>query len=247
MTELTGQTQDYESFISNTVEKLGKKNASTEEIKLVVGEILGKTKTLGGFGKTVRQRLTETTETLEALKKEFEEVKTQASVDFLTGAPNRKAFDEHLSKRMTEANAESKDLSLLMVDIDHFKRFNDEHGHLVGDEVLKFVANKVKEIVRGRDILARFGGEEFAVILPETPLAGAAVVAESIRAFFAQATLKHVGTSKKLGKITVSLGVAFYRQGESAEAFIHRADQALYFAKNNGRNRVATESDLTPS
>jgi diguanylate cyclase len=131
-----------------------------------------------------------------------------------------------------------------MIDIDHFKRFNDEHGHLIGDEVLRFVAKRIKELVRGRDFLARFGGEEFALLLPETPIAGASVVAESIRNFFAQATLKAVATSKKLGKITVSLGVACYQSGEQTEEFINRSDQALYFAKNNGRNRVATESEL---
>ena len=135
------------------------------------------------------------------------------------------------------------DLSLLMIDIDNFKQFNDQHGHLTGDEVLKFMARKTKEIVRGRDFLARFGGEEFAVLLPHTPLSGAAVVAESIRKFFAQATLKSVTTSKRLGYMTVSIGVACYRPGEPLEHLINRSDLALYSAKEMGKNRVSTESD----
>lgn len=245
VTELAGQTEEYESFISSTVNVLAK-DSSTEEIKNVVNEILEKTRTLGGVGKTLRHKLTDTTEALETLKDQFEQVKTQAYVDFLTGVPNRKAFDEMLNKATREATSESKDLSLLMIDIDHFKLFNDEYGHLIGDEVLRFVAKKIKELVKGRDFLARFGGEEFALILPETPVAGAQVVAESIRGCFAETSLKEVATSKKLGKITVSLGVAFYRQGESVEEFISRSDQALYFAKKNGRNRVAAESELVP-
>jgi diguanylate cyclase len=240
VTELTGQTEEYESFISNTVSTWAK-DTPAEEIRNVVSEILEKTKTLVGFGKTLRHSLTETTETLETLKHEFEQVKTQAFVDFLTGVPNRKAFDETLTKLTGEATSDNKDLSILIIDIDHFKRFNDEHGHLIGDEVLRFVAKRIKEIVRGRDFLARFRGEEFTLILPETPMAGATVVAESIRSFFAQATLKEVATSKKLGKITVSIDVACYQPGEPAERFINRSDQALYLAKNNGRNRIATE------
>lgn len=245
VTELTGQTQEYEAFISKTVNVLAI-DTSTEEIKTVVGEILKKTKTLGGFGKTLRHKLTETTETLETLKKDFEQVKTEASVDFLTGVPNRKAFDEALLKLTGEALSDNKDLCLLMIDIDHFKRFNDEYGHLTGDEVLRFVAKKIKELVRGRDFLARFGGEEFVLILPETPIIGATVVAESIRSFFAETTLKEVATSKKLGKITVSLGAARYHPGEPTEELIMRSDQALYFAKNTGRNRVVEESEITP-
>ena len=178
------------------------------------------------------------------LEKEFEQAKTAATVDFLTGVANRKAFDETLAKCISEASSDHNDLCLLMIDIDHFKRFNDEYGHIVGDEVLKFVTKKTKEIVRGRDFLARFGGEEFVVILPQTPLSGAKTVAENIRAFFAEAKLTAVATSKKLGKVTVSIGAALYRPGEPLETFINRSDQALYFAKDSGRNRVATESDV---
>jgi diguanylate cyclase len=242
--ELTGQAQEYESFVSKSVNTLSE-GASIQEIKHVISEIVDKTKTLGKSGKTIRHKLKETTEALELLKKEFQQAKTAASVDFLTGVPNRKAFDDELTARTREATSDNKDLSLLLIDVDHFKRFNDEHGHLIGDEVLKFVTKKIREIVRGRDFLARFGGEEFAVILPQTPLAGARVVAESIRSFFAQATLKTVTASKTLGTITVSIGVASYSPGELPEKFIDRSDRALYLAKNAGRNRVATESEAS--
>jgi diguanylate cyclase len=242
VTELTGQTQEYESFVSHSVNALSD-DASIQEIKNVISEIVDKTRTLGKFGKTVQHKLKETTEALEELKKDFEQVKTEAFVDFLTGIPNRKAFDSTLSACVSEAPSGDKDLSLLLIDIDNFKKFNDEFGHLTGDEVLKFVARKIKEMVKGGDFLARFGGEEFVVILPQTPLAGATAVAEHIRNFFAATPLMATSEARNLGIIAVSVGVARYRPGESSEEFIHRADHALYTAKKAGKNRVITVSD----
>lgn len=240
VTELTGQTEEYESFVSHSVNMLSE-DASIGEIKNVIGHIIDKTKTLARFGKTAQHKLKETTEALETLKKDFEQVKTEVLLDFLTGIPNRKAFDNTLAKCASDAASSSgKDLSILLIDIDDFKRFNDQFGHLAGDEVLRFVANKIKETVKGGDFLARFGGEEFVVILPKTPVAGAATVAESVRRFFAATPLTAVATAKDLGIITVSVGVACYRPGESSEEFIHRCDQALYAAKNAGKNHVVT-------
>jgi diguanylate cyclase len=244
VTELTGQTEKYESFISGSA-KILSDNPSPGEVKNIVKTIIDETKTLGSYGKTVQTKLVETTDVLETLKRDFELVKTEALVDFLTGIPNRKAFDQALTEWITEATSDTESLSLLLIDIDHFKRFNDEYGHLIGDYVLKFVVKKIRELVKGRDFLARFGGEEFAVILPRTPLIGAQTVAENIRSYFAQAKLKEIATFKSLGKISVSIGIACYRVGESPETFISRSDQALYCAKNAGRNRVATESDIS--
>jgi diguanylate cyclase len=241
--EITGQSEEYESFVSNSVNMLSE-DASVQEIKNVISEIIDKTKTFGGFGKIIRNKLKETTDALEALKKDFEQVKTEALVDFLTGVPNRRAFDDSLMSLTSEATSDNTDLSLLLIDIDHFKRFNDDHGHLLGDKVLKFVAKKIREIIRGRDFLARFGGEEFAVILPQTTVIGAHAVGENIRSFFAQTPLKAVTTSRNLGTITVSIGVACYRKGELPEKFIKRSDQALYLAKNTGRNCVVAEPEL---
>ena len=133
-----------------------------------------------------------------------------------------------------------------MIDIDDFKKFNDEFGHLTGDEVLKFVAGKVREMVKGRDFVARFGGEEFGVILPRTGLAGAAALAESIRSLFAETSLRTATASKYLGTVAVSIGVACHRPEESPEDLIHRCDQALYAAKKAGKNRVVTVSNRTP-
>ena len=243
VTQLNGQTGKYGSLVSNSAALLSE-DVSLQKIRSIVNEILNETKAMDEFGKTILSKLEENTQELRALQKKFEQARTEASIDFLTGVPNRKAFDETLNMSVGKAISDNENLCLLMIDIDHFKRFNDDYGHIVGDEVLKFVAKKIKELVRGRDFLARFGGEEFVVILPKTPIQGAKTVAENIREFFAQAKLKARATSKKLGIITVSIGAACYRPGESLEKFINRSDQALYFAKNAGRNQVAVESDV---
>lgn len=243
VTELTGQSEDYESFVIHSIDALAG-DPSVEEIRAVISQIIEKTRALGSFGKQARSKLNETKETLQTLREDFERVKTEASVDYLTGLANRKAFNDTLIGQMNEAVSQQEELSLLIVDIDHFKKFNDEHGHLIGDEVLKLVAKKIKETVRGRDFLARFGGEEFAVIMPQTPLDDAQVVAKSINRLFAQTVLKALHVSTTLGKVTVSVGVARYRSGELPDTLINRADRALYRAKQTGRNRVVTELDI---
>jgi diguanylate cyclase len=242
VTDLTGQTEEYESFVSHSVNTLSE-DASIQEIKNVISEIIDKTRTLGTFGKTIQHKLKETTEALEELKRDFEQVKTEVFEDFLTGIANRKAFDNTLAGCIGEAESGSKDLSLLLIDIDDFKKFNDEFGHLTGDEVLKFVARKIREMVKGRDFVGRFGGEEFGVILPKTGLVGAAALAENIRSLFAETPLQTATAGKYLGMVAVSIGVACLRPGESSEEFVHRCDQALYAAKKAGKNRVVTVSN----
>jgi diguanylate cyclase len=163
--------------------------------------------------------------------------------DFLTGLDNRKSFDNALVNATHEAVGNNRPLCLLLVDIDYFKTFNDQHGHLIGDEVIKFVAQKMKELVRGKDIVARFGGEEFSLLLSQTSLSGASAVAENIRSYFSASKLK-TSQGKVLGNITVSVGAACYRHNEPLEDFINRADRALYNAKKLGRNRITLETEL---
>jgi diguanylate cyclase len=133
---------------------------------------------------------------------------------------------------------ESKPPSLLMIDVDHFKAINDNHGHLIGDRVIRFVAQTVQKNIKGQDIAARYGGEEFTVLLPSTGTKGAEAVAEAIRIAVAGAQLVRADNKKPLGQITVSAGVATYQPGEDMMDLINRADQALYRAKNAGRNRT---------
>lgn len=240
LAEVSGQTEIFESSTLKCVDKLSE-DMSVDEIRTVLDEAIAATKEIRKSGESTQQRLKETTENMQVLQKEFEQAKSELLVDFLTGVLNRKGFDETLKRSISETTGH---LSLLIVDIDHFKKFNDTHGHIIGDKILRFMAKNMQKSVRGNDFTARIGGEEFAVILPKTPLLGATTVAETLRNSVSQLKLEKKAKSELLGAITVSVGVAQYRPGESLEDFVNRADKALYFAKNAGRNRVATESDV---
>ncbi len=240
LTEINGQTEKYESTTLKSIDRLTEK-MGVRDIKSVLNEVIDATREIRTSGEITKQRLKDTTETMKTLQEEFKQAKTELLIDFLTGILNRKGFDDTLARTINET---SNYLCLLIIDIDHFKKFNDVHGHIVGDEVLRFVAKNIQKLIRGNDFVARFGGEEFTVILPKTPLLGAMTVAENIRTSFAKLKLERKGKSQQLGTITVSVGAAQYQQGETAETLIKRADKALYFAKNAGRNRVATESEV---
>ena len=127
--------------------------------------------------------------------------------------------------------------------IDHFKLYNDTYGHQTGDQVLRLVAHTLKTNVKGRDLAARYGGEEFAIILPHTTLDDALKLAEQIRRAVYTKELVKKTTAESLGRITISIGAALYRPGESVEALIHSADSCLYAAKHAGRNMVKSETD----
>ena len=148
-----------------------------------------------------------------------------------------------LAKAMAEAQAKNEPLSLLMADIDHFKSFNDKYGHLTGDQVLRLVALSVKQNVKGRDIAARYGGEEFVIALPNTTLQSAITVADQIRRAVMTKELMKRSSGERLGRVTISIGVAVLRPNDTAQLLIERADNCLYAAKRNGRNRVICEAD----
>ena len=164
-----------------------------------------------------------------------------ATEDGLTGLANRRAFDEQLVTEISRSRREHMPLSLLLIDVDHFKPFNDLYGHVVGDECLREVGNLIRQIAthRGSDFAARYGGEEFAVLLPNTPAGGALLVAERLRAAIQAADRTHEGSHH--GRLTVSIGVAELVAGDhttGSDGLIEHADQALYRAKEQGRNRV---------
>ena len=135
-------------------------------------------------------------------------------------------------------------LSVLLIDIDHFKRFNDNFGHGVGDEVLRLMANVLRERLREDDLPARYGGEELIAVLPGADLATCAAVAERIRRLISERRITRRSTRELLPSITVSIGVGQFQFGESMADLIDRCDRALYLAKKNGRDRVVTEDEL---
>jgi diguanylate cyclase (GGDEF)-like protein len=166
----------------------------------------------------------------------YEQAEHLATTDGLTGLLNRRTFNVQLKGRLREAHRYDRPLSLLLLDVDHFKRVNDTHGHPAGDAVLQGVAKVAQKQARETDIVARYGGEEMALILPETDARGAHAIAERLRKAVEAAA--HATARGNL-RVTVSIGLATWRGGgESEEALLAAADRALYRAKQAGRNRV---------
>ncbi|MEX0430643.1 sensor domain-containing diguanylate cyclase [Spiribacter insolitus] len=156
-----------------------------------------------------------------------------ANHDPLTGAHNRRFADDILAREIRRADTGPHPLALILFDLDHFKAINDEFGHHVGDKVLKSVVKSVRSRLRASDYLVRWGGEEFALILPDTDRRGAVSVAESLRR-----QVERTPIGRDLDPVRISLGVSQYRMGEGLRAWFRRVDDALYQAKSNGRNRV---------
>ncbi|MCG2576918.1 diguanylate cyclase [Dechloromonas sp. XY25] len=169
---------------------------------------------------------------LEFTDRLIREKETLASMDTLTGVMNRRAFLKYAQREITRANRYGHNLSLIFLDIDHFKRINDTCGHATGDEVLKMFVDTVKTRSRDTDLISRWGGEEFIIMTPDTGIDGAQSFAESVRQCVAAAEFPGIG------HVTCSFGVTQWKRGETFEAFCSRADVALYEAKQSGRNRV---------
>lgn len=241
-----GKTSNYGKLLESYTEQL-QDDIDLNKIRKLVSGLTAETKTMIKSSGALKDRLEETQKKVDVLRTELEQVKQKATTDALTGLANRRAFETTLEKEAEHAASASTPLCLLVIDIDHFKRINDTFGHLVGDKVLRITAGMIKDSIKGRDLAARYGGEEFIVLLPDTPLEGAETVAEQIRHGFETKQWKKKDSGEILGSVTVSIGVALYRPEEALETFFQRADTALYFSKENGRNRVTSEENYQPS
>jgi len=188
----------------------------------------------------LQTNLNESHQQIENLRENLEVAEETGMRDPLTSLWNRRAFDHMLELQVETAIKSNTPTCLILADVDHFKKVNDSFGHLIGDEILRLVSNTISKNVKGRDFVARFGGEEFALILPQTSLENALKLAMQIRH---KLEIKKWFVSKRnepVGTITAYFGVAQLQLGESKDAFIGRADSKLYEAKLAGRNRVAS-------
>lgn len=193
---------------------------------------------------TLEKRLETSTQEVARLRVHLEQVRRDAMTDALTGLANRKAFDEALLRACEEADAQRQPLTLAIIDIDHFKRFNDTWGHQTGDQVLRYVASVIGRAAKASRVAARFGGEEFALICPGETAAIVEAALDAIRTEIGARSLRRRSTSEDLGTVTVSAGLAQHSFGKSGSDLLDRADEALYASKRGGRNQVTNAESL---
>jgi len=241
-------TSRHDASLSDVTRKLGGAT-DRDAVRNIVETLVQTASGMKRDNQSLEARLKSSKQEITQLRQNLETVRNESLLDPLTTLANRKFFDEALPRQIAETIATTEPLSLMLTDIDHFKSFNDTFGHLTGDQVLRLVAASVKQNVKGQDIAARYGGEEFAIVLPRTALREATTVADQIRRAVMSKELMRRSTGQHLGRITVSIGVATHRRGDTVNSLIERADACLYAAKRNGRNRVICETDpeVTPA
>jgi diguanylate cyclase len=235
-------TSEFDTSLIEVDSKLTQAT-TRQHVKLIIETLLRSTRAIHASNKALESRLTASRQQIHDLQQSLEAIRAETMTDPLTGLGNRKYFDRAVIEAVRDAGASGEPLSLLMFDIDHFKSFNDNYGHLTGDQVLRLVAISLRQTIKGRDIIARYGGEEFAVVLPNTALRQALTVADSIRRTVMSKELKKKSTGEILGRVTISVGVSVLQPSDTTDSLIERADACLYAAKRSGRNRVICETD----
>ncbi|MDO8827217.1 GGDEF domain-containing protein [Methylophaga sp.] len=209
-----------------------------QQLHTLIEEVLIETRLAVSSGELLNEQLNGAMTEVAALKKELNESRREAITDSLTGLANRKHFDELIHQMTRDADQNGMDVSVIFTDVDMFSTINEKHGQLVGDQVLRVIAELMKTSLKGRDLVARYGGEEFAVILPNTSMQNARILADTIRQDLASKRIQRKDTREPLGTITMSFGVARYVPGEGVDSFLQRVDRAVYLAKRRGRNNV---------
>src|SRR5215217_4673336 len=237
-----GSATQYTESLAHATQDLGTAK-DRDGLRTIVETLVRATRDMEENNSRLENSLKASKQEINQLQVNLEAVRNESLTDPLTSLANRKYFDQALEKFIVQCVTANEPLALLLTDIDHFKAFNDTFGHLTGDQVLRLVALSVKQNVKGQDIAARYGGEEFAVVLPNTVLRSAITVADHIRRAVMTKELMKRSTGQNLGRVTISLGCATARKGDTVQSLIARADACLYAAKRNGRNRVICETD----
>lgn len=232
----------HSEILEKALTSLSSKTNDVSVAAYVVQSVVESIKELTTNAKGMKSKMEAVRSEVDTLKKQLEMSFKEAHTDPLTGIGNRRAMDKFIAEQLDESKSDI--FSCIILDIDHFKRINDQHGHMVGDSVLRFIAKLLKQASKGQDFVGRFGGEEFILLLPDTSAANAFTFAEKLRKLLQETNLKLRNTTTTL-QFTASVGVSTYRKGELATDFINRADNALYIAKATGRNRVVDEIEAT--
>ncbi|HEX4709168.1 diguanylate cyclase [Phenylobacterium sp.] len=235
-------SEEYGQELATASERLGGDHAGP--VKAVVANLANATRKVQGENAVLESQLAETTAELSRLRESLDQVRRDAMTDGLTNLTNRKAFDERLAEICEQADAGGEPVTLAIIDIDHFKGFNDAWGHQIGDQVLRYVASVIGRLGAAPRLAARYGGEEFAIIFPAENGRMAMTVLEEIRVEISSRALKRRSTNEDLGTVTVSAGYAERLGGESTVSLVERADAALYASKHAGRNRTSAAPPL---
>ena len=239
--------QQYLQFSGSHSEVLAKVSkslpglSSPEQIRAVIQFFLAENAKVQNEVRVLTDRLQQSQQQMEKLRANLSDSQRLGMLDALTLLKNRHWLDANLPKEIQAATEAKEPLSLVVADVDHFKRINDSFGHAVGDEILRLFAELLSKNIKGRDTAVRFGGEEFIVILPQTPIEGAQNLGEQIRVGLQSKKWMHNKTGQPIGKVTASFGVAQLRDGEDGQTLFERADAKLYEAKAAGRNRVLSD------
>jgi diguanylate cyclase len=220
--------------------------SALEAVQQIVGELLSETQQMRVTNLTLTRQLDTSAREVSTLTEQLERAQAEALNDPLTRLLNRRGFEDVVSQ-LYVGSAPLAGASVLMIDIDQFKMINDTYGHLIGDLVLRAVAQILRARIKGADIASRLGGDEFAVLLPDTNLVGAAALAEQIRTTLLQRRLRLIDRNQYVENLTLSIGVASAGKEASLESLLQRADGALYAAKRSGRNCVSTGDLMLPT
>ena len=218
-----------------------KEAASLASLAGSVATLAGETARVIETNRSLQEQVDRSTRRISSLRQTLASVRRAATTDALTGLLNRRAFEARTRRTLSQTGDEA--CTLLMADIDHFKRFNDLHGHNTGDLVLRLVARLLEQSVKGRDAVGRYGGEEFAILLAGADATGGEAVGRQICEAISTKSLVDKLSQRSIGRVTLSIGVARHRPGERLSALVERADSALYMAKRTGRNRVFVSPD----
>ena len=234
LTKSGDDARDYGAALESEAAGLSKSGSPVVSVEALV-EL---TRSMIDKAYAAEEDLRRTETQMSAMRKELAVAQHKANSDPLTGLPNRRAFDQHLRTAFENARRAGTPLAVAICDIDHFKIFNDTHGHQIGDEVIKFVGSSLGRPANADIFAARYGGEEFVMVFERAAVAGAIALLDKIRAAIAARELKVTHTGQSLGKLSFSGGIANIDSKDSPGSILKRADAALYRAKQDGRNRI---------
>ncbi len=226
--------------ILNLKQDVAKEDKGTSAVIDSIGVIRDQIRQISEFSSEFDSKIANCGDEIVELKIELEKNKKDALIDPLTGIANRRRFEQILSDLLDEMKDIEGHLAVLLGDIDDFKEVNDNLGHAIGDQVLKLVAHAFAANLKHGDFVARWGGDEFAAILPKISPENAHAVAQRVRDTIASKAIRKKNSKQTLGKVTMSFGIASMEAGDTVDSLINRADKAMYIAKNTGKNKVSS-------